>query len=215
MMRTQLSLSQVGLALLCISSLTTTTTVDAFSVEPLPTVTPVSSTSTTLSARRGKGGLTGGGASKNKLKKDAFIWYTIPATTKDLPKDSNTIAVIDTELQSLKNGQTNPTGAVCVGTHNSQTYSFQVNCPSCQIPLTKAKIVDANDSDILVCDFCKSSFDLKDNGKQLEESVESNPGLFGSLAKNLFSANKEKTDLKMYNLGDKNGKLVLGFPNLE
>lgn len=133
---------------------------------------------------------------------------------QELPSQVNKVGLLDTDLPTLKNSATNPTGAVAVvKADNDQTYCFSSSCPSCQIPLTKAKVVESTKATAphprLVCDFCKATYSLKD-GAHLEgdDAVKQGGGLFGGLVKNVFAA-KESGPLKMYKLGQKGKDLVI------
>ena len=177
---------------------------------------------TMLYMKRGRGSFqteTGDGFSSGKKKKSSagvrrdINWCPMPAG-QTLPTQVNKVGLLDTDLPTLKNTATNPTGAVAVvKADNGQTYCFSSSCPSCQIPLTKAKIVEGTATTEphprLVCDFCKATYSLK-NGAKLEgeDAVKEGGGLFGGLVKNVLSA-KESGPLNMYKLGQKGKDLVI------
>jgi len=152
------------------------------------------------------------GSSASSSMGSQINWIPIQVSSKALPKEDNTVGLVDTNLPTMKNGQTNPTGAVSVLKYKDQTYCFAVNCPSCKIPLTKAQAVAGNEESgnqpRLVCDFCKSTYNLK-NGAKLTSAVPK-PGLLGGIAKSLFSA-QDSGPLPVYKLGEKNGKLVIAL----
>lgn len=139
-------------------------------------------------------------------------WIPISASSNLLPTEENKVGIIDTNLPTMKNGQTNPTGAVSVIKYNDITYSFAINCPSCKIPLTKATVVessnDSNGQPRLVCDLCKATYNIK-TGEKLKSAV-ANPGIIGGLAKTLFSS-QDTGNLKTYKLGERNGKLLIAL----
>jgi len=139
-------------------------------------------------------------------------WIPIQVSAKSLPTTENKVELIDTNLITMKNAQTNPTGAVSVMKYGKQTYCFSVNCPSCKIPLTKAQALEgtkeSSNQPRLVCDFCKATYNLK-TGEKLESAVP-NPGILGGIAKSIFSA-KDNGPLPVYQLGEKNGKLVIAL----
>lgn len=193
---------------------------------------------TTLTMKRGRGSIgkevgidTGSGSGGSEFKglgsKDSVSvgsssssassvnWIPIAATTKQLPTEENKVNLIDTNLITIKNGQTNPTGAVSVIKYSGVTYCFAVNCPSCKIPLTKAQVVEgtveSNGQPRIVCDLCKSTYNLQ-TGTKLSSAVQ-NPGFFGGIAKTLFSA-QGSGNLPTYKLGEKGGKLLIAFNEL-
>ena len=143
-------------------------------------------------------------------------WCPMPPNQK-LPSETGRVGLLDTELPTMKDSATNPTGAVAVvKAYNGQTYCFGSSCPSCKIPLTKAKVVEPpapsdenadedTSSPRIVCDFCKATYTLKDGSKV--KSTESG-GLFGGVVKSIFSS-KDGGSLPMYKLGERNGKLVI------
>lgn len=149
-----------------------------------------------------------GGESEESTK--SLNWIPLPKENK-LPQQENEIIPLDTNLVTLKNAATNPTGAVAVAKYDEQYYCFSVACPSCKIPLTKAKIVPANEESgkapRLVCDFCKATYNVK-TGEKLQ-AAESG-GLFGGVVKSIF-ASKDSGTLPTYKLGEKNGQLLISF----
>jgi nitrite reductase/ring-hydroxylating ferredoxin subunit len=159
--------------------------------------------------RKGSGGDMGDAVSASP---NGVNWIPIQVSAKSLPVDENRVGLIDTNLITIKNAQTNPTGAVSVIRYNGQTYCFAVNCPSCKIPLTKATCLPGTEESSkqprLVCDFCKATYNVK-TGTRLVSAVP-NAGFLGGIAKSLFSA-KESGPLPVYKLGEKGGKLLIAM----
>ena len=165
----------------------------------------VRTTRSVLSMRRGRGSFqkeSGGNGMGGSKKSGGLNWCPIPQG-QSLPTQNGQIGLLDTELPTMKNGATNPTGAVAVGKIGDELHCFASSCPSCQIPLTKAQLVDGPPR--IACGFCKSTYQLKDGRKV--ESLESG-GLFGGIVKSVFSA-KETGNLPIYKLGEKNGKMLI------
>lgn len=137
-------------------------------------------------------------------------WTPIPVSAQALPSEENRVSLLETNLVTLKNGQTNPTGAVSVIRYQTKVYCFSVNCPSCQVPLTKAQCRPANDESNgqprLVCDLCKASFNVQ-TGEKLT-SQKDNVGLLGTVVRSLFAASASGP-LSTYRLGERNGKLLI------
>ena len=200
--------------------------VTAWSIGMLPQ-TSVPTQRTMLSMRRGRGslgkefgdsaaaasgmGTSAGGASDGRSNSQ-INWIPIAVSAKSLPAENNKVGLIDTNLPTMKNSQINPTGAVSVIKYKDKTYCFAVNCPSCKIPLTKAQAVEGNaesgKNPRLVCDFCKATYNMK-TGAKLASAVP-NAGILGGIAKSIFSA-KDNGPLPVYQLGEKNGKLVIAL----
>lgn len=189
-------------------------------VPPATLPQPLSSSSTTLSARRGKGLDVGGGSNKlNKPKsvggsvereasgpKGNWAQTSIPSI-KSLPKEKNEVKLVDTQVPSLINKQTNPTGAVSIVNYDDKTYCFSSSCASCKIPLTKAKVLDPTDetgSDArLQCDFCGATYNLRTGSPVQKEG--------GKLLGFLFSKS-EDVPLPVYGLGEQGGKVFINVP---
>jgi nitrite reductase/ring-hydroxylating ferredoxin subunit len=140
-------------------------------------------------------------------------WVLIPnSSIKDLPTQDGQVQLLDTKYKPLVDDGTNPTGAVSTLRYGEDIYCFSSSCPTCKIPLTKAKALPPNDetgnkSPRLSCDFCKATFNLKTGQKV--KSV-SGSGILGNIAKTVLSAN-ESGPLPVYQLGDKNGQLVISI----
>jgi hypothetical protein len=82
-----------------------------------------------------------GNGSSSSSSKSSINWTPLQVSVNVLPKEENKVSLIDTNLITLKNAQTNPTGAVSVIRFQQRTHCFAVNCPSCQIPLLKATCI--------------------------------------------------------------------------
>jgi len=162
------------------------------------------------------GGNSKGSAGQGSLGQSAGSgkeWITVPKIrTKDLPKEEGKIGLIETMALPLVDRNTNPQGAVSVLKHDDDMFCFSVSCPSCKIPLTKAKVLPASDDSKgaprLSCDFCKSTYSLT-TGEQLESAEQT--GLLGGIAKSLFSANKEAGPLPVYALGERDGRVMISL----
>jgi nitrite reductase/ring-hydroxylating ferredoxin subunit len=148
-------------------------------------------------------------------------WCPTPITSRDLPTAENTVALLATNLPSLKNGQTNPNSAVAVIKYDGQTYCFDAACPACKIPLTKAKCTTVPDPDedpkdeyvidVITCDFCKTTYELQTGVRQKESAVKNEMGFFGGITSKVFASNAQTAGpLKFYKLGEKdNGQVVI------
>jgi nitrite reductase/ring-hydroxylating ferredoxin subunit len=141
-------------------------------------------------------------------------WLPVPnQTTKALPTEDGKITLLETNVKTLVDAGTNPAGTVSVVKYGKETYCFSVSCPSCKIPLTKAKVLPANEetatnnSPRLSCDFCKSTYSLKTGEKLKSESAS---GIFGTIAKTLISASPSGP-LPVYQLGEKDGKILISL----
>lgn len=183
--------------------------------QPRPSIRRTS----TLSMRRGRGNLkrevdssttspSRGGSS------DSINWIPLAFKAKSvLPEQENKVALIDTNLPTLKNAATNPTGAVSVVNYDKQVYCFSSSCPSCKIPMTKASVSAAASSaasaPVIQCGFCKAKYNLKD-GQRMESNTDDDGGLFGGVVKSIFAA-KDSGPLPVYRLGEKGGKLLIAL----
>ena len=156
-------------------------------------------------------------------------WCPMPTNQKqNMPRVDGQVALLDTELPTMKVATTNPTGAVAVAQYQGQTFCFQSSCPTCQIPLTKARILPAvesttstgsgasgkNGAPRLVCDLCQSTYSLGTGQKLMDAASGAVPasGIWSSVVQSVFSANSDnaKRPLKLYKLGEKaNGQLVI------
>ena len=189
-----------------------------------PTAPSQESSSALSMARRGKGlsGVSGG----NRLSKPKSIegsetnsagggaaapkanWaQTSIPSIKSLPQEKNTVKVVDTDVPSLINKQTNPTGAVSIVNYEDKTYCFSSSCASCKIPLTKAAVLDGNedtgDDARLQCDFCGATYNLRTGSPVKKEG--------GKLMGFLFSKS-EDVPLPVYGLGEQGGKVFINVP---
>lgn len=161
------------------------------------------------------GGKPLGGAQVTSGKNTNWLPVKGISSADDLPteEEGNTIKLVDTYADVLMDGATNPNGAVCVLAYGGKTYCCAVNCSTCKIPLNKATLYEPNDATDnidprICCDFCKTTFNLR-TGVRIENAVAS--GLVGGIVKGLFSASS-KAPLKTYELGEKNGQIVINLP---
>eukprot|EP00586_Coscinodiscus_wailesii_P022981 CAMPEP_0172500278 /NCGR_PEP_ID=MMETSP1066-20121228/136367_1 /TAXON_ID=671091 /ORGANISM="Coscinodiscus wailesii, Strain CCMP2513" /LENGTH=172 /DNA_ID=CAMNT_0013274421 /DNA_START=303 /DNA_END=821 /DNA_ORIENTATION=+ len=139
-------------------------------------------------------------------------WMAIPSL-KTLPKEQGEVKLVETFVETLKDPRTNPNGAVSVVNYGGQTYCLSSSCSSCKIPLTKAKILEANEETggkdpRIACDFCGSTYNIR-TGEPVADA-EANRGLVGGVMKGIFSKN-EKTSLATYDLGERNGAVMISF----
>lgn len=193
----------------------------AFGFAPSPHTQCPSSPSSLSMAKRGRGLSAPGGS---KLSKPKSISGSEPGQTQasapkanwaqtsissidSLPKEKDTVRLVDTEVASLINKQTNPNGAVSIVNHEDKTYCFSSSCASCKIPLAKAAVLDGNDETgddaRLQCDFCGATYNLRTG-----EPVKKEGGkIFGFL----FSKS-EDTPLPVYGLGERGGKVFINVP---
>ena len=135
------------------------------------------------------------------------------SSMKDLPQEENVVKLVDTKADQLINSATNPTGAVSIVNYDSKTYCFSSSCPSCKIPLSKAKVFPPNEETgntvpRLSCDFCKATYNIR-SGERVENAEK--PGLFGGVVSGLFSA-QESVALPTYDLGEKSGQVLINLP---
>ena len=176
---------------------------------------PKKMTTSLFGRRRGKGSSSSSASSDTRTSTTSNNWVELPAETS-LPQEDNAVKFLDTWLPALKNISTNPTGAIaCVkvvptnmnsNKNKNLYYAFDCNCPTCKVPLNKATI---QENGLLTCDFCKTSYDLKDNGKKTESDLQ-NVGLLGKMANSFFSK-QVSGPLKMFKLGEKDGKLLISL----
>lgn len=220
----KLSYSTTGLVAVCLAF---ASQVNAFApnAQTLPLQTEYSTTTTSLQMARRKSlrktinaannaaGVTPMGGEAPTQKRTNWQPVKGVSSIKDLPQKENTVQVVDTMADSLVNGATNPTGAVSVVKYDDKTYCCSVSCPTCKIPLTKAKVYEPNEETNgvdprLSCDFCKSTFNVR-TGERLENAEKA--GLMGGIVKGLFSAS-DKVPLETYDLGEKNGQVLINLP---
>ena len=122
------------------------------------------------------------------------------------------VKFVDTQAPTLIDGAVNPTGAVSVVNFKGKTYCFASSCPSCKVPLAKAKVLDPTDetgsNPRVCCDFCSATFNVR-TGDRVEDA--GGAGFLGGIVKGLMSA-QEKVPLQTYDLGEKNGKVLINLP---
>ena len=142
-------------------------------------------------------------------------WIIVPKKSpKDLPKEEGKVALLETQALPLVDRNTNPMGAVSVLKYGPETFCFSVQCPSCKIPLTKAKALSPNEetggkAPRISCDFCKSTYSLK-TGEKL--SAQEGGGILGSLVKNVMAANNDSdAPLPVYKLGEKDNRILFAM----
>jgi nitrite reductase/ring-hydroxylating ferredoxin subunit len=149
-----------------------------------------------------------GGSETDSESKPKNNWVkTSIASIKSLPSEKNVVTLVDTQVPSLINKQTNPTGAVSIVNYNDKTYCFSSGCASCQIPLTKARVLEPNDETNnearLQCDFCGATYNLRTGEPVQKES--------GKMLGFLFSKSEGK-ELPVYGLGEQGGKVFINIP---
>jgi nitrite reductase/ring-hydroxylating ferredoxin subunit len=160
----------------------------------------------------------GMGKTKKESTAPLLNWCPTPIPRSDLPTIENQVVLLETQLPSLKNRQTNPKGAVAVTKYDGQTYCFDIACPACKIPLTKAicrTIPDVDDDEyeieVITCDFCKATYELETGERQTESAVQ-DKGFLGSMANKVFASSTANSGpLKFYQLGEKNGQVLISF----
>lgn len=139
-------------------------------------------------------------------------WKSMPTAKWNLKQlQDNKVQLYDTNLETMKDKLTNPTGAVSVLKYNGGVFCFSSSCPSCKIPMTGAKVLPATSSrptPLIACNFCKSAYDLK-TGAKTDAAEETGGGLFAGLAQNLFKASNNNDPLKTYQLGEKDGQVLI------
>lgn len=153
-----------------------------------------------------------GGSSSTRKKKTNWVPVQGITSMSDLPKEENTVKLVDTMADQLIDGATNPTGAVSIINYNGKTYCFSSSCACCQIPLAKAKVLPPNDETggtipRLACDFCKATYNIR-TGERVQNAE--NSGLLGGVVAGLFSK-KDKDPLAIYDLGEKNGQVLINL----
>merc|ERR1712238_549576 len=126
---------------------------------------------------------------------------------KALPKDTNAVQLVDTNVPALMNKGTNPTGAVAIVNRDGNTYCFSSACAACKIPMTKAVVLDPTEETgtdaRLACDFCGSTYNLRTGAPVAKEKGK----LFG------FLFNKsDDAPLPVYGLGEQKGKVFINIP---
>jgi nitrite reductase/ring-hydroxylating ferredoxin subunit len=127
-------------------------------------------------------------------------WKLIPdIKTADLPDKDGEITLIDTNLDGIKDGAVNPTGAICCASFSGKLYAFKVNCSCCQVPMNKAKILPPPETGLLEaprlsCDFCGSTFNLR-TGEPVDDATKSEGAggnMLGGMVKGLMKSRGRK-----------------------
>jgi nitrite reductase/ring-hydroxylating ferredoxin subunit len=164
-----------------------------------------------------------GGSSTTSGGSSNANWRALPASVSNpasaLPSEMDRVALLETQLPALTNPATNPAGAVAVVRHGGKTYCFDSACPSCKIPLTKAKVTDqpsSSDSQkpkvVLSCDFCTASYDLASGARVEKPSKDSGGGLFSGIVSNIISADPRSAGpLRLFKLSQQGGKLMIAI----
>jgi nitrite reductase/ring-hydroxylating ferredoxin subunit len=134
------------------------------------------------------------------------------SSTAELPTEEGKVKIVETMVPALMDKATNPTGAVAVVKYGPNTYCTSISCASCKIPMTKARVLEANEETDpdprLACDFCSATYNLR-TGERVT-SVEKG-GLMGGIVKGLFSK-ADDNPLPVYELGEsKQGKVVINL----
>ena len=167
----------------------------------------------TINAANNAAGVKPMGGEMEPAKKTNWVPVEGIQSMKDLPQEENQVQFVDTMAEKLQDGAVNPTGAVSVVNYEGKTYCFSSSCPSCKVPLSKAKVFEPNEETDntdprLSCDFCKATFNVR-TGERVENAGKA--GIFGGIVKGLFSA-QESVPLPTYDLGEKNGKVLINLP---
>jgi len=160
------------------------------------------------------GGGGGGLASSEAATAPKGRWVPVQGikSMKELPQEEGKVQIVDTMADALIDGATNPTGAVSVVKYEGNTYCVSSSCSKCKIPLTKAKVLPANDdtqnsAPRLQCDFCQAAYNIR-TGEPV--ASEGGGGLFSGVAKAVFSS-QDAVPLPTYSLGEQNGKVLINL----
>eukprot|EP00545_Synedropsis_sp_CCMP1620_P008205 CAMPEP_0119005714 /NCGR_PEP_ID=MMETSP1176-20130426/1887_1 /TAXON_ID=265551 /ORGANISM="Synedropsis recta cf, Strain CCMP1620" /LENGTH=205 /DNA_ID=CAMNT_0006957555 /DNA_START=152 /DNA_END=769 /DNA_ORIENTATION=+ len=137
-------------------------------------------------------------------------WIPVPGGMPEL--EEGKVVLVDTMASALKNGATNPTGAVAVVKYGPTVFCTSVGCAACQIPLNKADLLAPNEETDnkdprIACNFCRATYNLRTGARVAPAD---SGGLMGGLVKGLFSKQDEKS-LPVYALGEKNGKVLINL----
>lgn len=134
----------------------------------------------------------------------------------DLPQEEGKVLLVDTMAQQLIDGAVNPNGAVGVVKFKGSTHCIASSCPSCRIPLAKAKVLDPTEETgtdpRICCDFCSATFNIR-SGQRIADAGGS--GLFGGIAKSIMNAQDSRNGvlpLETYELGEKKGSVFINLP---
>jgi len=159
------------------------------------------------------------GKPKSLVTKDQDVaasggeWIAVSGikSMSEMPKAEGTVSVVETMAYALKDPRTNPNGAVSVVNYKGRTYCFAIACPSCKIPLTKASVLDpsdeSNNDPRISCDFCSATFNAR-TGKVLATEKSTKKNLLAGVVSSLMSS-KDEEELPTYELGEKNGKVLI------
>jgi nitrite reductase/ring-hydroxylating ferredoxin subunit len=153
-----------------------------------------------------------GGSSATSGGSSNVNWRALPASTSALPSEMDKVALLETQLPSLTNPATNPTGAVAVVRHGGKTYCFDSACPSCKIPLTKAKVTVTEQPPSPSCDFCTATYDLATGARVEKLAKGAGGGLFAGVVSNIMSADPRSAGpLRLFKLSQQGGKLMIAI----
>ena len=142
-------------------------------------------------------------------------WFSMPTEPWDLSKaKEGKVELFDTNLITLKDSLTNPTGAVSVLRHKGEIFCFSSSCPSCKIPMSGAKVLpitSSRPSPLIACTFCKSAYNLKSGRKTDVSADEIGGGMFAGFTKSLFKASGNNDPLRIFQLGEKDGNILINL----
>jgi nitrite reductase/ring-hydroxylating ferredoxin subunit len=154
-------------------------------------------------------------------------WRDLPPSASDpataLLSQMDKVSLLETRLPELTNPATNPAGAVAVVRHGAKTYCFDSSCPSCKIPLTKAKVTDRQPPSpqtgatkastvILSCTFCSASYDLATGARVESPPQKWGGGIFSGVVSNIMAADPRSAGpLRLFKLSQQGGKLMISI----
>jgi len=196
----------------------------AFSANAFATPPRFATRRAIMTMKRGRGSLKkelGGGSNANSnvqsmsggSQSSSKRWVPVSgvSSVKDLPTEEGKVAIVETNAPGLIDAATNPTGAVAVVKYGPSTYCTSISCASCKIPMTKARVLEANEETNgdprLACDFCAATYNIR-TGERVT-SVEKK-GLLGGIVKGIFSK-QDGAPLPVYELGESKGKVVINL----
>jgi len=166
-----------------------------------------SSSSSSFTGGNGMGGGATGGTN----------WLDTNKSVKELPTEEGKVAMIETGAFLLVDKGTNPGGAAATVKYGGDVFCFEAACPQCKVPMLKAKVLPPNEetdnkSPRVSCDLCKSTYNLK-TGEKLEAAEST--GFLGGIAKAVLGANEETDVMAVYQLGQKDGKIMFNMDGMQ